>query len=65
MPAPDHLSPPPNHQQLEHARHHTRSALSALKAIDPQGLTAAEHECLSRVAAMLADAVDELTRNSA
>lgn len=53
---------PANHQQLEHARHHVRSALSGLRAIDVRELTASQHETLSRVAATLADAADELGR---
>jgi len=47
---------PAHHLQLEHAQHHARSALSALRAIPPETLTAAEHQRLSRLAA------DELTR---
>ena len=51
---------PPHAAQLEHAQHHTRSALSALRAIPPETLTAAEHERLSRLAASLADVAAEL-----
>lgn len=53
---------PACHAQLEHAQHHTRSALSALRAIPPETLNAAERERLSRVAAALADVADELAR---
>jgi len=53
---------PAHHLQLEHAQHHARSALSALRAIDPRELTAAEHERLSRLAASLADVAAELAR---
>lgn len=51
---------PAHHLQLEHAQHHTRSALSALRAIPPETLTAAEYQRLSRLAASLADVADEL-----
>lgn len=49
-------------QQLAHARHHAKSALSALRAVDQSGLAAGEYEQLSRTSAALADAVDELDR---
>lgn len=52
---------PTHHLQLEHAQHHTRSALSALRAIPPETLTAAEYQRLSRLAASLADVADELS----
>lgn len=60
MPLTEHTHRPAHHAQLEHARHHSRSALSALRAVDVHGLTAAEHERLSRVASQLADAIEAL-----
>ena len=54
------LNAPAHHAQVEHARHHARSALSALHAIDACALTAGEHERLSRIAATLADVIEAL-----
>lgn len=51
---------PPNQDQLDHARHHVRSALSALRAINAAAVSAAEHERLARLAATLSDAAAEL-----
>lgn len=53
---------PPHAEPLADALLRTRQALSALRSIDPRGLTAAEHERLSRLAASLADVADELGR---
>ncbi len=57
-----HEHRPPHDRQLEDALFSTRRALSALKAIDVATLPAAEHERLSRVAGVLADAAEELAR---
>ena len=54
------LNAPAHHAQLEHALRHSRSALSALRSIDPHGLSADEYTRLSRVAAALADVVEGL-----
>ena len=57
------LHKPPHAAQIEHALFSTRSALSALRAIPPETLTAAEHQRLSRLAASLADVADALARD--
>lgn len=53
---------PPHAEPLTDALLRTRQALSALRSVDVHTLNASQHETLSRVAATLADAADELGR---